>query len=66
MLDQVLEIFNIKPDYDLNIMQNKQSLVSITTKALEGLYNLINELKPDIVLVHGDMSSILIGVLAAF
>ncbi|WP_177206159.1 non-hydrolyzing UDP-N-acetylglucosamine 2-epimerase [Caldicoprobacter faecalis] len=66
MLDQVLEIFDIKPDYDLNIMQNRQSLVSITTKALEGLYKVINELKPDIVLVHGDTSTTLAGALAAF
>ena len=66
MLDQVLEIFDIKPDYDLNIMQHRQSLVSITTKALEGLYKVINELRPDIVLVHGDTSTTLAGALAAF
>lgn len=66
MLDQVLEIFRIKPDYDLNIMHHRQSLVSITTKALEGLYKVINELKPDIVLVHGDTSTTLAGALAAF
>ncbi|NLC68599.1 MAG: UDP-N-acetylglucosamine 2-epimerase (non-hydrolyzing) [Clostridiaceae bacterium] len=66
MLDQVLEIFDIKPDYDLNIMQHRQSLVSITTKALEGLYKVINELRLDIVLVHGDTSTTLAGALAAF
>ena len=66
MLDQVLEIFDINPDYDLNIMQHRQSLVSITTKALEGLYKVINELRPDIVLVHGDTSTTLAGALAAF
>ena len=66
MLDQVLEIFDIKPDYDLNIMQHRQSLVSVTTKALEGLYEVISQLKPDIVLVHGDTSTTLAGALAAF
>lgn len=66
MLDQVLEIFNINPDYDLNIMHPRQSLVSITTRALEGLHGVINELKPDMVLVHGDTSTTLAGALAAF
>ena len=66
MLDQVLKIFDIKPDYDLNIMQHRQSLVNVTTKALEGLNDIINQLKPDIVLVHGDTSTTLAGALAAF
>lgn len=66
MLDQVLEIFDIKPDYDLDIMQERQNLATITTKALEGLYRVINELKPDIVLVHGDTSTTFAGALAAF
>jgi len=66
MLDQVLEIFDIKPDYDLNIMEQRQNLSSITTKALEGVYQVINELKPDIVLVHGDTSTTFAGALAAF
>ncbi|NLO83179.1 MAG: UDP-N-acetylglucosamine 2-epimerase (non-hydrolyzing) [Clostridiales bacterium] len=66
MLDQVLEIFDIKPDYDLNIMQHNQSLVSITVKALKGLNGVVKELKPDIVLVHGDTSTTLAGSLAAF
>lgn len=66
MLDQVLEIFDIKPDYDLNIMEQRQNLLSITTKALEGVYQVINELKPDIVLVHGDTSTTFAGALAAF
>lgn len=66
MLDQVLEIFDIEPDYDLNIMQQRQNLANITTKALDGLYEVINELKPDIVLVHGDTSTTFAGALAAF
>lgn len=66
MLDQVLEIFDIKPDYDLNIMQEGQNLATITTKALEGLYKIINEVKPDLVLVHGDTSTTFAGALAAF
>ena len=66
MLDQVLEIFDIKPDYDLNIMQPKQTLAQITTKALVGLEQVINEAKPDIVLVHGDTSTTFAGALAAF
>ncbi len=66
MLDQVLEIFDIKPDYDLNIMQPKQTLAQITTKALVGLEQVISEAKPDIVLVHGDTSTTFAGALAAF
>ncbi|MFA7689183.1 MAG: UDP-N-acetylglucosamine 2-epimerase (non-hydrolyzing) [Bacilli bacterium] len=66
MLDQVLEIFDIKPNYDLNIMQSRQTIVTITTKALEGLNNVMSELKPDIVLVHGDTSTTFVGALAAF
>lgn len=66
MLDQVLEVFNIKPDYDLNIMEEKQNLATITTKALEGLYVIVKELYPDIVLVHGDTSTTFAGALAAF
>lgn len=66
MLDQVLEIFDIEPDYDLNIMQQRQNLANITTKALDGLYQVINELKPNIVLVHGDTSTTFVGALAAF
>ncbi len=66
MLDQVLEIFGIEPDFDLDIMQQRQNLATITTKALEGLYQVINELEPDIVLVHGDTSTTFAGALAAF
>lgn len=66
MLDQVLDIFQIKPDYDLNIMQQKQSLITITTKALEGLDEVIKQAQPDIVLVHGDTTTTVAGSLAAF
>ena len=54
MLDQVLEVFDIKPDYDLNIMQSGQTLSDITSRALKGLEEVMNKGKPDIVLVHGD------------
>ena len=66
MLDQVLETFKIKPDYDLNIMKQGQTLGDITTRALTGLENVIKECKPDIVLVHGDTTTTFAGALAAF
>lgn len=66
MLDQVLETFNIKPDYDLNIMKSGQTLADITTRALVGLEEVIKEAKPDIVLVHGDTTTTFAGALAAF
>lgn len=66
MLDQVLETFSIKPDYDLNIMQQGQTLGDITTRALNGLEKVIKEEKPDIVLVHGDTTTTFAGALAAF
>jgi len=66
MLDQVLDTFDIKPDYDLDIMQEKQTLAGITTRAFEGLYNVIAQEKPDIVLVHGDTTTTFVGSLAAF
>ena len=66
MLDQVLEIFDIKPDFDLNIMKERQTLMSITTTGLEGLDKVMKESKPDIVLVHGDTTTSFIGGLAAF
>ena len=66
MLDQVLEIFDIKPDYDLNIMKDRQTLVDIAVRALEGLDKVMKESKPDIVLVHGDTSTTFSGSLAAF
>ncbi len=66
MLDQVLETFNIKPDYDLNIMKQGQTLIDITTGALSGVDEVIKTAKPDIVLVHGDTSTTFAGALAAF
>ncbi|MCB6366900.1 UDP-N-acetylglucosamine 2-epimerase (non-hydrolyzing) [Intestinibacillus massiliensis] len=66
MLDQVLDIFKIKPDYDLDIMQPRQTLALITEKSLHGLDAVLEEAKPDIVLVHGDTSTTFAGALAAF
>ena len=66
MLDQVLELFAIKPDYDLDIMQSGQTLYDITTRALLGLKEVIEEAKPDMVLVHGDTTTTFAGALAAF
>ena len=66
MLDQVLETFKIKPDYDLNIMKQGQTLIDITTGALSGVDKVLKEAKPDIVLVHGDTSTTFAGALAAF
>ena len=66
MLDQVLETFNIKPNYDLNIMKQGQTLADVTTRALVGLEQVIKEEKPDIVLVHGDTTTTFAGALAAF
>jgi UDP-N-acetylglucosamine 2-epimerase (non-hydrolysing) len=66
MLDQVLDIFNIKPDYDLNIMKQSQSLSDITTEVLKGLEGIIASSKPDMVLVHGDTTTTFAGSLAAF
>ena len=65
MLDQVLKTFNIQPDYDLNIMKTGQTLVDITTKALQRLDEVIKKEKPNIVLVHGDTTTTLAGSLAA-
>ncbi len=66
MLDQVLELFHIKPDYDLNIMASGQTLYDITTRALNGLKEVIEDAKPDMVLVHGDTTTTFAGALAAF
>lgn len=66
MLDQVLETFNITPDYDLNIMKQGQTLLDITDAALIGIDTVIKERKPDIVLVHGDTTTTFAGALAAF
>ncbi|WP_397538466.1 non-hydrolyzing UDP-N-acetylglucosamine 2-epimerase [Rummeliibacillus pycnus] len=66
MLDQVLDVFNIQPQYDLNIMTKKQTLVDVTTRALEGLNEVLQKEKPDLVLVHGDTSTTFVASLAAF
>lgn len=66
MLDQVLDIFNIDPEYDLNIMQSRQTLVDITVRALEGLGEVFEKVCPHIVLVHGDTTTTFVGGLAAF
>lgn len=66
MLDQVLELFDIKPDYDLDIMKERQTLTGITTRVLEGMEKVLDEAKPDIVLVHGDTSTSFVAALAAF
>lgn len=66
MLDQVLEIFNIKPDYDLNIMKDRQTLSEITIRALAGLDDVMKKVKPDLVLVHGDTTTTFVASLAAF
>lgn len=66
MLDQVLETFEITPDYDLNIMKDRQTLTDVAVRGLEGLDATMKEVKPDIVLVHGDTATTFIGSLAAF
>lgn len=66
MLDQVLEIFDLQPNYDLNIMMKNQSLTEITISALKGLEEIIKKSEPDIVLVHGDTTTTFVGSLASF
>lgn len=66
MLDQVLDLFDIKPDFDLNIMKSKQTLTGITNRVLEGLEDVFIKEKPDLVLVHGDTTTTFAGALAAF
>lgn len=66
MLDSVLDIFQLEPDYDLNIMQPRQTLSSITSKCLTGIGDVLEQAKPDLVLVHGDTSTTFAGALAAF
>ena len=66
MLDQVLQAFQIVPDYDLDIMKQGQTLSDITTRVLTGLEQVIQEVKPHIVLVHGDTTTTFAGALAAF
>ncbi len=66
MLDQVLEIFDIKPDYDLNIMKQGQDLYDVTARVLTGMRDVLEEAKPDVVLVHGDTTTSTAAALAAF
>lgn len=66
MLDQVLDVFGVIPDYDLSIMKNKQTLFDVTVNILERIKNVLEEVKPDIVLVHGDTSTTFVTSLACF
>lgn len=66
MLDQVLTIFDVKPDYDLNIMKQGQDLTDVTARVLIGLRDIFKECRPDVVLVHGDTTTSTAGALAAF
>ena len=66
MLDQVLDVFKVVPDYDLSIMKDKQTLFDITTNILNGIGAVLDEVKPDVVLVHGDTSTTFVTALACF
>jgi len=66
MLDQVLEAFDVKPDYDLSIMKDKQTLFDVTVNILERIKAVLEEVKPDVVLVHGDTSTTFVTALACF
>ena len=66
MLDQVLQIFGVKPDYDLNIMKQGQDLYDVTSRVLVGMRDVLDEAKPDVVLVHGDTTTSMAAALAAF
>lgn len=66
MLDQVLHIFDVKPDYDLNIMQKGQDLYDVTSRVLLGMRDILKEVKPDVVLVHGDTTTSMASALAAY
>ena len=66
MLDQVLQAFSVVPDYDLSIMKDKQTLFDITTNILNGIGKVLDEVKPDVVLVHGDTSTTFVTALACF
>ncbi|MDR3348389.1 MAG: UDP-N-acetylglucosamine 2-epimerase (non-hydrolyzing) [Acidaminococcales bacterium] len=66
MLDHVLDLFQIRPDFDLNIMTQRQTLFEISIRALQGLGEALGEIKPDLALVHGDTTTTFIGALAAF
>lgn len=66
MLDQVLQIFDVRPNYDLNIMKQGQDLTDVTSRILVGLRDVLKECRPDVVLVHGDTTTSTAGALAAF
>ncbi|MGL6106755.1 non-hydrolyzing UDP-N-acetylglucosamine 2-epimerase [Romboutsia sp.] len=66
MLDQVLEVFNVEPDYDLSIMKDKQDLFDITQNILSGMKNLLENIRPNLVLVHGDTTTTFVTALTAF
>ena len=66
MLDQVLDAFHVVPDYDLSIMKANQTLFDITTNILTGIGSVLDEVKPDVVLVHGDTSTTFVTALACF
>ena len=66
MLDQVLQIFDVKPDYDLNIMKQGQDLTDVTSRVLTGLRDVFKENRPDVILVHGDTTTSMAGALAGF
>ncbi len=66
MLDSVLDIFGLKPDYDLNVMEPRQTLSTIAAKCLNGMDGVLEQARPDLVLVHGDTSTTFAGALAAF
>ena len=66
MLDQVLQLFEITPDYDLNIMKQGQDLYDVTARVLVGMRDVLKEAQPDVVLVHGDTTTSTAAALAAF
>ena len=66
MLDQVLQAFNVEPDYDLSIMKDKQTLFDVTINILDRIKQVLEEVKPDVVLVHGDTSTTFVTALACF
>ncbi len=66
MLDMVLDLFNIKPDFDLNLMSKRQTITDITTRVLTGMEEILVKLKPDLILVHGDTTTTMATALAAF
>ena len=66
MLDQVLQIFDVQPDYDLDVMKHGQDLYDVTSKVLMGMKSVLNEVRPDLVLVHGDTTTSMVAALSAF